>query len=155
MSKRQGILRSLNAFYTVQHHFQQLYEILNKKHKISLRTLEYTVINYSKFVPNALSLNGRYQIYLESHGKRFFDAFRRHTKFNYTLGDKTVATNVAQLRFIKFVIENKINLWLKNPNNKKLAEKAMRIKEKLNRPSEENGRIRKKRQVMVVVQSYI
>lgn len=159
-SRRDDLLRRANMFFSVRTNFEALHSILSKKKLISLRTLEFTVINFTKFVPNSLKMNGNYQVFLDSHGKRFFDAFRRHEKFNYTYEDKVngdlmVATNVAQLRFLKFVIENQIHIWLSVKKNRTLIEKSMRSKERkiMKRRSKDGCRIRKKRFISVVVKS--
>ena len=62
---------------------------------------------------------------LKTH-KQLFDAFRRHSRFNYELDGKTVETNAAQLRFLKYVMEKGIVDWLDNEENRKKAETAMR-----------------------------
>ena len=75
----------------------------------------------------------KYQVTLESAGKRYFDAFRRHTKFDYALKvdgvEMKISTNCAQLRFIRFVIDNEIDKWLAVESNKAKAEALMKVQQ--------------------------
>ena len=123
--RKAEILDVLNSFYKKPENFLMLEKILRKKERLSLRTLEFACSHSHKFHRD-LKLHGSYQNYLDSCGKRYFDAFRRHSRFKYTLGDKSVETNVAQLRFLKFALQNGIVDWLLKRQNIALVEDAMK-----------------------------
>lgn len=146
--RKHEILEVLNAFFAKEHNFVKLEKILKKEIKVSLRTLEFAASHSHRFY-SGLQLHGAYQNYLSSAGKRFFDAFKRHQKFTYSLGTRKIETNVAQLRFIKFALENGLVAWLQNPDNarrveiemkKKMSKKKVKKRKKIETPAvgEEN-----------------
>ena len=137
--RKREIMDSLNEFYSKEDNFYALTEILTKQKRLSLRTLEFAASHSHKF-QRGLKLHGVYQNYLDSNGKKYFDAFRRHQKFSYELNGKEVESNVAQLRFIKFALENGVVNWLSSPTNVDSVEREM--KRHIN--SRKKGKKRKK-----------
>jgi len=123
--RKAEILDVLNNFYAKEQNFSMLEKILSKKERLSLRTLEFACSHSHEF-RRSLKLHGSYQTFLDSCGKRYFDAFRRHSRFKYTLGDKSCITNVAQLRFLKYALQNGIVHWLLRSENIAKVEHAMK-----------------------------
>ena len=105
-SQHRDIMMTLDRFFADETNFKKLESLLSRnKRRVSLRLLHFTAQNAHKLTKRP-ELANRYQTTLESAGKKYFDAFRRHSRFNYELDGNKVETNAAQLRFIKYIIEN-------------------------------------------------
>ena len=125
-SQHRDIMMTLDRFFADETNFKKLESLLSRnKRRVSLRLLHFTAQNAHKLTKRP-ELANRYQTTLESAGKKYFDAFRRHSRFNYELDGNKVETNAAQLRFIKYIIENWIVEWLEDSDNRKRAEKSMK-----------------------------
>ena len=137
------IKESLDIFYSRENNFNFLLKILGKEKKISLRVLEFAASNSHMF-KTSYKLCGLYQTFLDSAGKRNFDAFKRHESFEYQhpRTGKIVRTNVAQLRFLRFAKESGIVQWLEDPSNIKEVEQVMKSK------SKQSNQKRKRKKVM-------
>lgn len=148
--QKKPIFRLISKFFADDKNFEKLYEILKVKSKgISLRAIEYSVVNRDQFeidLPN----HGRYRDILDAAGKKSFDVFRRHSKFTLTRGDKSVVTNLAQLRFLKFSIEAGLVDWIFESKNLKLVEKAMTKRKKEPAGSTNAKKIRKKQNLRAI-----
>jgi hypothetical protein len=112
-------MAAINEFFEDEKNFQVLYDFVTQNSSMSLRVLEYLCtklapergIQYQRASDGELViLNSKYQDFLESQGKDFFDCFRRKKdrKFKFTKHDKTVLTTVAQLRFFRFAIRENV-----------------------------------------------
>lgn len=105
------LLTSLLKFFMLEPNKQKLLFI---KEKVSLRRVESFVTVYARKHQVALvsddgSVDTLYQKYkniLHGFGKRHFDPFCRHERLVIKVSeDQTIETTVAQLNFIKWVIE--------------------------------------------------
>jgi hypothetical protein len=116
MNKSELLLNTLEKFYAVPEHAQTLLDILNRKNKISLRSLEWFVTNYSKqnqvsYVTPAgrpFTVHVAYKSSLDGYSKRLFDPFCRTERIDFKVGDEKITTTVAQLNFIRWCIQNDI-----------------------------------------------
>jgi hypothetical protein len=114
MQKQNGIhFNALNLFFSDKKHFNVISSIVNQKSLISLRLLEFvcthvaqTGLLVTKQDGSSVYLDTYYQDCLDSRGKQFFDPFRRNprSRFMFTKFGKTIDTNIAQMRFFRFVI---------------------------------------------------
>ena len=113
------IMSSISKFYKEPQLGEQriniIKSILEGKHKLSLRILDWFVTNYAK--KNIIFLNGDdihniYQIYklkLKGTSKIYFDPFNRRYKIEYYYTDtKFLSTTPAQLCFFKWCFEYNI-----------------------------------------------
>lgn len=145
------IFKRISEFFAEDENFEKLYEILQlKKRGISLRAIEYSVVNRGEFEVD-LNTHGRYRDILDATGKRGFDIFRRHSKFTLTKGERSVITNTAQLKFLKFAIESGLIEWIFDPNNLARVERAMaKRKQQHRRIPDEKRKIRKKQSLRAI-----
>lgn len=117
-------LSSLSKFYDDRKNFDALYEFCARKSKhhkqkkgrarLSRRILEFLCTKLAPKKPILLTsdtgethdLHSRYQLFLNSAGKRFFDTFARNekSKFDFVKHGRKVHTTIAQLRFFRFLI---------------------------------------------------
>lgn len=147
LNQRQALQSIVNDFFSSEENFDKLDALLNKK-KISLRVLEFAAVNEGKFLKKFDSY-GAFQTALDSAGKKSFDSFRRHEKFEYSFKGKKVVTNLAQLRFLKYTIENGVLAWLENEKNCEIVEKALKKATILKMQSKkENKKKKKKRKLL-------
>lgn len=120
MTKSEVLLTSLERFYSVPEHRQQLHDILTKtsgtKTTPSLRRLEWFVTNYSKnqhvtyTAPNGkmFTVHVAYKSSLDGYSKKLFDPFCRTSRIEF----QGLTTTVAQLNFIRWCITNGIIEYL-------------------------------------------
>jgi hypothetical protein len=123
-NRSQKLLKSLKDYYSDQEKLQQITHIIHKNTDedascVSLRLIEWLVINYSKSRDIIYSLDDdeffnihqSYKNMLKSYSKKMFDTFRRHERVYlecpYVPGG-TLETTVAQLTFFKWAIDNKV-----------------------------------------------
>jgi len=112
MSKCELLLGSLQKFFDVPEHREQLLDILEHRKGISLRTLEWFVTNYSKnqdvtyMTPagRQFSVHVAYKSSLDGYSKKLFDPFCRTERIEF----HGIVTTVAQLNFIRWCITNGI-----------------------------------------------
>lgn len=112
MSKSSVLLSSLTKFFDIQENRDQLNDILNHRNGVSLRQIEWFVTNYSKnkhvtYVgPNGkmFTVHVAYKSSLDGYSKKLFDPFCRTERITFD----GITTTVAQLNFLKWVIQNGI-----------------------------------------------
>lgn len=112
MSKSSILLSSLMKFFAIPENKQKLEDILNHRNGISLRRIEWFVTNYSKnkhvtYVgPNGkmFTVHVAYKSSLDGYSKKLFDPFCRTERIEFN----GITTTVAQLNFLKWVIQNGI-----------------------------------------------
>ena len=135
LERSRAVEKNITKFYSDPKNFDELYEILSKKAKISLRALEYVASNEICWKNDPFKA-GLYQDSRDSCSKLLFDSFRRHTSFTFTEpnGERQVNSNLAQLSFLKFSIENGVVSFLKDPKNLQKIEIQMKnLKKKTKR----------------------
>jgi hypothetical protein len=120
--KTQLIIQSLSGFYKNKDNLKTIQLIIEQKHKLSLRILDWFVTNYCKKTKiyitntnnNPLSKKNLdvYQIYklkLKAYSKLYMDPFCRKHKIDYYYGEKDyLQTSCGQLCFFKWCIEDNI-----------------------------------------------
>ena len=90
--------------------------LISCEDKISLRLLEWTVINYSKNMHLAINngitdrffIHANYKSTLSGYSKSQFDSCCRTKRIQIPYLDKLLTTTVAQMNFIRWAIVNKI-----------------------------------------------
>jgi hypothetical protein len=130
------LLKSLIDFYNKNPEYKlTLKNIINGKHKLSLRIIEWLVTHYAKsnniyywidnnkniykdFPIDSLICNIKkvnlyqdYRAQLKSYSKFNFDSFRRHHRITFFISeDKTeyIETTVGQLNFFRWIFNNNI-----------------------------------------------
>lgn len=138
------------------------------KNKISLRFLEWFVLNYSmkhniiinKLTgeeinnninlineyttdPNIINIYENYKLQTKIHTKEYFDPFKRQKRIEYTFSKnhyKTITT-IAQLNFFKWIIENGIIKYI-ILNDVKLH-KSFKVFSEIDRTNKQIRRIKK------------
>lgn len=107
---------------------QQMLDIINGKSIMSLRIIDWFVtrcsFKYKICIDNGNELFNIYISYkaqLKSYKKKYFDPFRRNSKFyfHYDLNDdaKYIYTTFGQLNFFKWAISNNVLHFIKNNFN--------------------------------------
>ena len=107
---------------------QQMLDIISGKSILSLRIIDWFVtrcsFKYKICIENEDELFNIYVSYkaqLKSYKKKYFDPFRRNSKFffHYDINDETkyIYTTFGQLNFFKWAISNNILLFIKNNFN--------------------------------------
>ena len=122
------IRNKLLSFYKDTTNLNTFLEIILQKSRLSLRSIDWFVTNYSKKNVISYSLNGTfffpfkaYKAQLKAYSKKFCNPFcrRNRIKFDYKNfvfkpaeqkidHEDYVLTTTGQLNFFKFAIENKI-----------------------------------------------
>jgi len=110
------LLNSLMTFYSEPEHIKQLYMLISGEDKISLRLLEWTIINYAKNellvinngITERFSVHANYKATLSGYSKDQFDPCCRTERIDIPYLNKLLKTTIAQLNFIRWVIINKI-----------------------------------------------
>jgi hypothetical protein len=99
---------------------KEMISIIKGKSEISLRILDWFVTKYSKkhsdFNLNDKNFDVRisYKAQLKSYKKKYFDPFRRRTRFSYKYNEKhAISTTLGQLNFFKWAIECNIINYVK------------------------------------------
>ena len=127
---------------------QQMLDIINGKSILSLRIIDWFVtrcsFKYKICIDNGDELFNIYISYkaqLKSYKKKYFDPFRRNSKFyfHYDLNDdsKYIYTTFGQLNFFKWAISNNILIFIKNNFNFIISTMS----------SNKNSKIRKKNNI--------
>lgn len=131
------LLTSLTDFYNKNEKYKLiLKDIIDGKHKLSLRIIEWVVTHYAKlynvyfwindkkeihlklpedsFIGSNLKKINLYQDYraqLKSYSKFNFDSFRRHYRITFFIdkeNKKTIETTIGQLNFFRWIFNNSI-----------------------------------------------
>lgn len=134
MSREEVLLQSLHEFYKDINHINKIIPIVTGDSKISLRSMDWFVTNYSKkfnIVYN-LTINGEtvkfmvfrsYKNELKSVGKRFFDPFCRKNKKNlankiiFNYNNETggsILTTIGQLNFFRWAVKYNVIEYVEN-----------------------------------------
>ena len=159
---------SLLKFYSEKYNKNKIIEILiDNKDKLSLRSIDWFVTNYSKknniFYSIYYNKNGNYftlgetneyrkniNVYLsyksqlKAYSKKKFDPFCRRDRIEFHLDDILIETTIGQLNFFKWAIENNIIDYIKQ--NKKHIENDMNNSIKISKNVHNKTEGRKKRQ---------
>lgn len=112
-ARQESRLREIAHFFTEAVLGNVLVPIITQQHVVSLRALEWLVVNYSKkfdvgyqFLlpqeeqPSLVKLHAVYKVYLQFYRRKNFDAFRRRGRIFFRFKDIVYATTMGQLNFI-------------------------------------------------------
>ena len=116
-----SLLTSLLQFYAEPKHIEQLYLLISTEDKISLRLLEWTVINYAKneslVIDNGtterFAVHVSYKATLSGYSKEKFDPCCRTEHIGIPYLNKILSTTIAQMNFIRWVIKNNILTYIR------------------------------------------
>lgn len=95
----------------------ELIDIMESNHPISLRLIDFFVTTYSKKHNvqygighnQVINVNTNYKTQLKKYGKSNFDPFRRSNKLTHQFADgKILNTSIGQLNFFKWMIDNQM-----------------------------------------------
>ena len=129
------LLTSLSEFYKKnEYHRKTLKDIIETKHELSLRMIDWMVTHYSKnnniiywikendnsiyeICPNNIEKYKKINLYLDyrsqlkSYTKFNFDSFRRHDRITFILDPEkeiTIQTTIGQLNFFRWAFANNV-----------------------------------------------
>ena len=127
------LLSSLNQYYNNNIENKELFNnIINGKHKLSLRLIDWFVTHYARnnniyywtnnieifeqFPDNYNDNNIKkvniyldYRAQLKSYTKLYFDTFRRHQRITFYINDNiSIETTIGQLNFFRWIFSNNI-----------------------------------------------
>ena len=144
-SCKELLLTSLSDFYKDNKNYKDIFKnIIEGKHKLSLRMIDWLVTHYSKnnnifywihknkdeiydIYPEHLSKDESihikkinlyldYRAQLKSYAKINFDSFRRHDRISFCIDkNELIETTIGQLNFFRWAFNNKVIIYaLKN-----------------------------------------
>jgi len=112
------LAHSLADFFNDPLHQNVLIQILDasRDRHVSLRLVDWICTTYSKehrmLFPKSdgsiVDIHSSYKSHLRSYGKSRFDIFRRGKKTTMKCGDKELETTLAQLNFIRWLINHQV-----------------------------------------------
>lgn len=132
MAQKDALLKqSLEQFFSDPLHAVHLKNTLDpsRERHISLRLIDWICTTYSKkhrllFArPNGsiVDIHSSYKSHLRSFGKNRFDIFRRGKKITIPVDGGTIETTLAQLNFIRWLINHDVLTYLEE-NKARLLE---------------------------------
>ena len=108
--REQFLLKELKDFYTPDKIESILIPLLSQSATISLRALDWLVTNHSKkfnilckskvHSDKLINIFHSYKLALGHYKRKYFDPFRRRTRFNVFYNEKTYETTMGQLNFL-------------------------------------------------------
>jgi len=136
-TSKELLLLSINSFYNLNEKYKLiLKDIIDGKHELSLRMIDWLVTRYAKNNNIIFWINDSDNIYynlpdnyetekfkkitlyldyraqLKSFKKFNFDAFRRHERITFNIDkDEEIETTIGQLNFFKWAFNNKIIIY--------------------------------------------
>lgn len=148
---------SLAKFYKAnEQSANQIIPVIEGRHDISLRLIDWFVTNYAKKHGTVLSCQNSdqhiniymsYRLQLKAYSKQLFDPFRRRDRILfYFTKDEHVETTIGQLNFFRWILQNNILEYISK--NKTIIDEDMILSQKdnANRSNEtSNSTKRKKR----------
>lgn len=115
------LLKSIIKFFTNDiRQLQRIIPIIQRTSSVSLRLLDWFIVSYAKehdvtYIWNGKPFNvfNNYRQQLQLYSKKYFDAFRRHSRTFITLenvsrpaGTELIETTLGQLCFFRWCLEN-------------------------------------------------
>jgi hypothetical protein len=131
----------LGEFYSKKENAERVLPVLNRVSPVSLRLLEYFVVNFSKHSKvlyrhhgQVIDVHDSYEAQLKTYHKAFFDPFKRSEKRTWDFaGQEKHDVTLGQLCFLKWVVVAGILDYLE-ANLQRVAES---MKSYLSRPRDE------------------
>lgn len=139
-----SLLNSLYKFYSEPQNILQLYNFISGEDKISLRLLEWTVINYAKYEGlvinnkdsnSVLFVHSNYKSALDGYSKKQFDPCCRTERIQIPYKNKFLKTTVAQMNFIRWAIESNILDYIRENYTMLIKDMKLKNKTKKNMPN--------------------
>ena len=102
------LIRQLRSFFTEHRLRTLLIPLLDRSNEVSLRTLDWLCVNYSKHrnivcsMPDGglCNIYHAYKVALNVYRRRQFDPFRRRDRATIGIGDETYVTTLGQCNFV-------------------------------------------------------
>ena len=123
-SQENLILESLQIFFTQCYESDNtsltpMLDIINSKHRISLRLLDWFITNYCKKKKIMFSkpdgsnfyIYNNYKCQLKAFSKKFFDPFCRSYRIKFIINSNSnieISTTIGQLNFFRWIIKSDI-----------------------------------------------
>lgn len=130
VDSKELLMLALSKFYSNRQMFQKVVPIIEGKHKISLRLIDWFVTNYAKKYStiitkmqndnNVVHFNVylSYRAQLKAYSKQQFDPFRRRERISYYYEkNKSIDTTIGQLNFFRWVLQNDILTYIEENIN--------------------------------------
>jgi len=125
------LLKSLQNFYEDTHYSRELIKVLQGSTKVSLRSIDWFITNYSKSknthyplysnkdyptltetcdttFTKVVNVHQSYKSQLKSYSKKTFDPFCRRQRIEFQLDNDVIETTVGQLNFFRWALQHKI-----------------------------------------------
>ena len=153
------LLKSLLNFYENDNNIDKMLNIINGKHNVSLRIIDWFVTNYSKKYYTIITKknNERFKVFnnyklnLKAYSKRKFDPFCRWDRITIPYKNNlSIQTTIGQLNFFKWALENEIIDYINNNYNTIDNDMALRNSTTKNKISLSDNRTRKKREELSI-----
>lgn len=148
------LLRSLQHFFADPMHGAMLKRTLDSSRDahISLRLIDWICTTYSKqnrllFARSngsVVDIHSSYKSHLRSFGKGRFDIFRRGKKIEIDVNGATIQTTLAQLNFIRWLINHDVLTYLEE-NKEKMVEMQKESQQPEGEDTEEKPKAKKKK----------
>ena len=121
--KERSYYAEIDKYFTrkcTQKKIDDMVDIINNKHNISLRMLNWFAMKYTAYMKAITYINEdgenemfdakiSYRARLNTYSKKYFDPFRRNKKFDYNYDKKdsikVVETTLCQLNFFKWLFQ--------------------------------------------------
>lgn len=153
------LLKSLLNFYENDNNIDKMLNIINGKHNVSLRIIDWFVTNYSKKYYTIITKKNserfkvfnNYKLNLKAYSKRKFDPFCRWDRITIPYKNNlSIQTTIGQLNFFKWALENEIIDYINNNYNTIDNDMALRNSTTKNKISLSDNRTRKKREELSI-----
>jgi len=110
------LLRScLESYYRIDVNINKIVPIINRTSPVSLRLLDWFIVNYSRTHQTTYVVNDKYfnvhesyKAQLKAFSKRHFDPFRRNERFTLSYNKDRYETTIGQLCFFRWCLENNV-----------------------------------------------
>ena len=125
------LLHSLKNFFSDPLHATMLKKTLDpsREQHISLRLIDWICTTHSKQhrilfarpTGSIVDIHSSFKSHLRSYGKNRFDIFRRGQKISIDVDGQTIETTLAQLNFIRWLINHDVLVYMED-NKEKMIE---------------------------------
>ena len=150
LDKETIMMESLIPFYKHKYNLQQIIDLVEGKTKVSLRLVDWFIINYSKKYDTCFNIqkDGKignvlvhveYKSHLKAYTKKHFDVFKRYDPISleyYDKNENTVKyfkTTIGQLNIFRWIIKRKILDYVSMYYDQINDDMNIRLKEAKNR----------------------
>lgn len=115
VSKEILLKKKLLHFYSNKNNLNIFLPIILQKTRLSLRSLDWFVTNYSKKNNIIISKKDHFNVYLsyrsqlKAYSKQLFDSFRRRDRITFYYDvEKSIETTIGQLNMFRWILQNDI-----------------------------------------------